>query len=66
MKFNIFSYKTPLFYAIQSENNEIAKLLSTNKNIDVNIYNIFKWVFVYKIQLKQFDLISQKNFFDVI
>ena len=45
MKFNIsYFYKTALYLAVEKENIEIVKLLSTNDKLDINlgyIFNIF-------------------------
>lgn len=34
-------YKTALYYAIEDRNYELIKLLLTNDNLDINIFNIF-------------------------
>ena len=44
MKFYLKINKTALFLAIEKENIEIVKLLLSNKNIDVNIINIFLFI----------------------
>ena len=41
-------FKTALSAAIEINNSEIVKLLLTNKNLNINILNIFN-IFIYKI-----------------
>ena len=45
MKFYYLFDKTALYLAIEKENIEIVKLLLSNEKIDVNIINIF--IFIY-------------------
>ncbi len=45
MKFFYFFDKTALYLAIEKENIEIVKLLLSNEKLDINIINIF--IFIY-------------------
>ena len=56
MKLYNIIYKTALYAAIEKENIEIVKLLLTNEKLDINILNIFKYIFL-KFYYKYFNSI---------
>ena len=46
MKFNYFFNKTALCMAVEKNYYDIAQVLLENSNIDVNIDNIFNFIFL--------------------
>ena len=43
-------YRTAFFTAVDKGNIEIVKRLLNNDKIDINIINVFKCIYIFKIQ----------------
>ena len=59
-------YEAPLFYAVIKDKNEIAKLLLSNNNIDINIMNVFLIYYFNKITILNILIILKTNFLNHI